>query len=397
MSQRTQRWPAIWRLVILSQTPRIEAALFRHLLDNAAIPLIGSGVGSLLVAWAQYGIIAGQLELAWLAAVYLTIGLRLLIVRHYRARQTTGEASPSEAMRFALTVGLSGVAWGLAGLFLIDTSPIGTVVTITAILAMVMGAALTLSAFLPAFFAFTVPAILPMILVLATRGGTGDMTLALYSAIFLLLIIGNARRFNNTLRQTWQLSFDKEDLLAALTKAHDLQSTLAQTDGLTGIANRRRFDAALQQEISRHQRSGGQLALLILDVDHFKNYNDTYGHLAGDACLQRIAEVLGKHLHRGTDLAARYGGEEFAGILPATELAGALWLAEQIRTDVEKLDIEHAASANAGHITVSIGVASLPGRQLGSPSELIDLADQALYTAKLDGRNRVLSAPEKLA
>lgn len=381
----------------MSQTPRIEAALFRHLLDNAAIPLIGSGIGSLLVAWAQYGMLPGKLALAWLAAVYLTIGLRLLIIRHYRARQSKGEASPGEAMRFALTVGLSGVVWGLAGLFLIDTSPIGMVVTITAIQAMVMGAALTLSAFLPAFFAFTVPAMLPMILVLASRGGAADMALALYSAIFLILIIGNAKRFNNTLRQTWQLSFDKEDLVCALTKAHDLQSTLAQTDGLTGIANRRRFDAALQQEISRHQRSGGQLALLILDVDHFKNYNDTYGHLAGDACLQRIAQVLGKHLHRGTDLAARYGGEEFAGILPATELAGALWLAEQIRSDVEKLNIEHAASANADHITVSIGVASLPGRQLGSPSELIDLADQALYAAKQDGRNRVVSAPEKPA
>jgi len=382
----------------LSEPSRIEAALFRHLLDNAAIPVIGSAVGSLLVAWAHYGQQAGKLALAWLGVVYLSTALRILIIRHFRQREKQGRLKQHDPLRFALSTAISGLAWGLAGGLLIDTTPIGMVVTITAIQAMAMGGALTLGAFLPAFYAFAFPALLPMILILACGESTASQALALYSAIFLALIVGNARRFNMALRHTWQLSFDKEDLVQALTKAHDLQSTLAQTDALTGIANRRRFDAVLAQEISRQQRAGGQLALLILDVDDFKKYNDTYGHLAGDACLQRIAQVLRKHLNRATDLAARYGGEEFAGILPGTDRAGAASLAEQIRAAVEELAIEHVTSSCADRVTVSIGLACLDGGQLGSPAALIEHADQALYRAKQAGRNRVVdTTPAKAA
>lgn len=377
----------------MTQPSRIEAALFRHLLDNAALPIYGSAIGSLIVAWAHHHGPAGGLALAWLGVVYLSTGLRILIIRHYRKWQQDFPLRQRDTLYFALSTAFSGCAWGLAGGFLLDTSPIGMVVTITAIQAMTMGGALTLGAFLPAFYAFTLPALLPMICILALGKGAASLSLALYSAIFLILIIGTAKRFNKVLRHTWQLSFEKEDLLEALTKAHDLQTTLARTDSLTGIANRRRFDAVLTQEISRHQRSGGQLALFILDVDHFKKYNDAYGHLAGDACLQRVAQALRKHLHRGSDLAARYGGEEFAGILPDTDPAGALWLAEQIRAEIEKLDIEHAASSGANRVTVSIGLACLPGKRLGSPAQLIEAADQALYRAKQAGRNRVIAAP----
>src|SRR5476651_2303322 len=132
---------------------------------------------------------------------------------------------------------------------------------------------------------------------------------------------------------------------------------LAALDGLTGIANRRRFDETLHFEWQRGQRDKAPLSLLFCDIDHFKSYNDQFGHLAGDLCLKKVAAVLTEHLKRPADLAARYGGEEFALILPETELAGAMQIAEACRRQLEGMQIENPA-ASAGIVTMSIGVAT---------------------------------------
>ncbi len=265
------------------------------------------------------------------------------------------------------------------------------VVTITAIQAMTMGGALTLGAFLPAFLAFSLPAILPLIGVLAYSGGTSNYVLALYSTIFALLVVGIAKRLNNTLRQVWQLTFEKEDLVIEVTKAHDQQAKLAYTDGLTGISNRRRFDEVLEKEYARLPRSESPLSMLLLDVDHFKAFNDTYGHVAGDECLKRIAKLVENKLNRSSDLAARYGGEEFAGILPDTDSAGAVQLAELIRSEVESLQIPHKTSSTTDHVTVSLGVVTLACLGCRTSTDMITIADQCLYRAKTEGRNRVAS------
>ncbi len=153
----------------------------------------------------------------------------------------------------------------------------------------------------------------------------------------------------------------------------------ANLDSLTGIANRRRFDARLQQEISRHHEHATPLALILLDIDDFKYYNDHHGHPAGDACLQRVAALLGQCLPETEALVARYGGEEFTCLLPGTGLTVAIAIAEQIRTLV----------ATQTEITVSCGVASTETTDVG---ELIQQADAALYRAKASGRNTVVSA-----
>jgi diguanylate cyclase (GGDEF)-like protein len=129
----------------------------------------------------------------------------------------------------------------------------------------------------------------------------------------------------------------------------------------------------------------------LLDVDHFKAFNDTYGHVAGDQCLRRIAKLLESRLNRSSDLAARYGGEEFAGILPDTDSAGAVRLAELIRGDVESLQIPHKTSSTTDHVTVCMGVVTLvcPGSR--TPTDMVTIADQCLYRAKSEGRNRVVS------
>ncbi len=166
----------------------------------------------------------------------------------------------------------------------------------------------------------------------------------------------------------------------------------ATTDGLTGLANRKRFDAALTHAADEAARSGASLCLLLIDIDHFKRFNDTYGHQVGDLVLKLLAAVLKSNV-KGQDLPARYGGEEFAIILPNTPLPGALKLAETIREDVARKDLtERNAGSAAGRVTVSIGAACW--RQGEPPTDLIRRADQALYKAKEAGRNRVLSDGE---
>jgi diguanylate cyclase (GGDEF)-like protein len=167
---------------------------------------------------------------------------------------------------------------------------------------------------------------------------------------------------------------------------------LAGEDGLTGLANRRAFDDALAGEYWRAKREKKNLALVMIDVDWFKAFNDRYGHLAGDDCLWRVAGVLSSALQRPGDLAARYGGEEFAALLPDTDEDGAARVAERIRAAVAGLAIKHDAGAR-NFVTISAGVAGLNEIERQSEAEaLVRAADQALYCAKRDGRDAVVRA-----
>ena len=165
--------------------------------------------------------------------------------------------------------------------------------------------------------------------------------------------------------------------------------TMSNTDVLTGVANRRRFDEALAMEYARHARSGGELSLIMLDVDHFKAFNDCYGHVEGDYCLRKIAQVIADCSARSTDLAARYGGEEFACILPDTDINSAVAIAEKIRCGILALGIPHKGSKVAGYVTASLGVMTIKCIAKGSPVAAVFQADKMLYLAKSRGRNRV--------
>jgi len=161
-------------------------------------------------------------------------------------------------------------------------------------------------------------------------------------------------------------------------------------DGLTGIANRRYFDVALDRELRRAQRAKGELSLLLIDIDSFKAYNDHFGHQQGDACLTTVAQALAAKLKRPADVAARYGGEEFAAVLPDTSLEQARLHANAIREHVAALALPHAPAAHWPMVTLSIGVASFDRARLHEVPALIEAADKALYAAKRGGRNRVV-------
>jgi diguanylate cyclase (GGDEF)-like protein len=173
-----------------------------------------------------------------------------------------------------------------------------------------------------------------------------------------------------------------------LEEANQRLQRLSSIDGLTGIANRRQLDQTLEVEWRRAFRNGAVISIVLFDIDHFKRFNDAYGHQSGDECLREVATTLNEQAQRAGDLVARYGGEEFLAVLPDVDLAGALHYAEQARAAIERLAVVHTGSPS-GVVTISAGVAAAEARHGGSPRELIARADRALYRAKDRGRNRV--------
>lgn len=171
-----------------------------------------------------------------------------------------------------------------------------------------------------------------------------------------------------------------------LSEANQLLQRQSNTDCLTNISNRRHFDCLLTQEWNRGQRSGTSLSIIMIDIDHFKKYNDHYGHIGGDDCLKNFGEGLFQATRRGGELVARYGGEEFVVILPSTDIKNAFKVAKHIQSMILSLAIPNVTSS-IGIVTGSFGVASLQPSSLQRPTELVRLADAALYRAKLAGRN----------
>ncbi len=169
----------------------------------------------------------------------------------------------------------------------------------------------------------------------------------------------------------------------------DLLRASALLDGLTGVANRRKFDEDVQTDWRQCLRETAPLSLILIDIDYFKRYNDRYGHQAGDNCLKLVARALFETLRRPYDKVARYGGEEFACLLPKTELAGARAMAEKMQTRVSELNVEHLGSDVDQIVTISLGVASMVPTPSVTPELLLKAADQQLYQAKRMGRARV--------
>ncbi|QKQ26710.1 diguanylate cyclase [Candidatus Reidiella endopervernicosa] len=178
-----------------------------------------------------------------------------------------------------------------------------------------------------------------------------------------------------------------------LERMNEELKKLSLTDALTSVPNRRYFDESMEREFSRAQRDQHEISVIMIDIDNFKKYNDSYGHLEGDSCLQLVAKAMSDAVKRPTDTIARYGGEEFSILLPETPLEGAKEVAEVVRAAVEALGIEHKENP-PGVVTVSLGVATVipDNENINKPVSFVNLADKALYNAKETGRNRFVAA-----
>ncbi|PSB03898.1 diguanylate cyclase domain-containing protein [Merismopedia glauca] len=200
----------------------------------------------------------------------------------------------------------------------------------------------------------------------------------------------NARLYAEQAEYAHTLAEKVAERTSELEKANQELSRIASLDGLTQVANRRRFDEFLAQEWKRSQREQQTLSLILGDVDFFKLYNDYYGHQNGDNCLQQVAQAMKRAVKRPADLVARYGGEEFVVILPNTEAQGAIIVAQALQKEVQNLKILHAKSQVSDYVTLSLGVSSMIPSLDSSPPDLIGIADAALYEAKKQGRDRYI-------
>jgi len=200
--------------------------------------------------------------------------------------------------------------------------------------------------------------------------------------------------FNALMRERKDAESELDQARLNLESMNKALERLAMEDDLTGLANRRQFDLSLQEEFSRAMRNGDSLALVMIDVDHFKQYNDIYGHLAGDQCLRKVGRVIKAQQARAGDLMARYGGEEVAILLPGADEAGAIAVADRIRVAVRQLGLLHEGN-EAGIVTISAGVSAfVPIRDVDAADKLMRAADKALYLAKSEGRDCIRSSSD---
>lgn len=373
----------------MSLQTRIDEALFHKLLAGARIPLLGSALGGLLITFSQLGSANSHWFVLWCVAVYVAIALRLWALRRCRRKLARQGFHYSLAYRYCLTLGLSGLAWGALGFLIQDAPPMTVIIVITAIQAMVMGGVVTMASCIPAFFAFSLPAMLPTIMVFSSGNDLPSFIMAIFSVIFYLLMIGVTFRFNQSLRQAARISFENADLIGSLKDAYQKISTqneelnhLAHHDALTGLPNRKLLALRLQQAIEIAQVKKTTTAILYLDLDGFKAINDQWGHDAGDLALVEVSRRLAQVVRAG-DTLARVGGDEFVIVLsdlPGQSQAAVEMIASKCLMVFDQGFQIYGAACQLG---TSIGLALC--HENDSIEQLLTAADKAMYQAKLRG------------
>ena len=329
----------------------------------------------------------------WSAATLVVLLARLLLARAYW-RQEPRQNPELWARRFTIGAWSTGVLWAVISVVMVTEGDPLTHLLVLAVQGGFFAGAAARNSPLPAAAQGTLALGLgPMLLACLVNGEPTYLVLACFVFLHLMAGIGVARFLG---RQTVGLLLSNEEKAelvreigranAGLAEANARLEAIASTDALTGLTNRRGFDTALQALWSRAAQDGTHLALALIDVDRFKQFNDRLGHPAGDACLRALGQALQGAVRQGGDIVARYGGEEMAVLLPGMDAEAAMGIAERLRLSVEELRIAHP-SAIFGRVTVSVGVASLVPDEAGSPAILLARADTALYAAKAGGRN----------
>lgn len=337
---------------------------------------------------------AGETGKVLTVAVILTVQvlMRFVAEQLFRARRPDTAFMPW-LRRFIVISVLSGIAWGVSlSILYLGASPEAQVVILAVGCGIVQSAAAR-AYMAPASTAIVILIMIGIVNAAALSEGNWLMlpiclAYVVFQANYMTRLIGLEQSRLAAEQRTSSLLGELAESNEKLRKANELLMRHATTDGLTGLANRRSFDADLKTAMEQIRRSGGELSLLLLDVDHFKRFNDTHGHLAGDECLRRMGQLLEEECRSGPYHPARYGGEEFAIIMTGASEREASMFATRLLAEVSKMDLTEIAPM-AAPITLSIGIATAVRED--DVHTLLDRADQGLYAAKQAGRNCIRS------
>ena len=367
-------------------------ALFSTIVPSAVTGLAGAA----LIATTMLGTPAERGAEIFVAVTAFILMVRLFILAFYRRH---GQRHPYGWLCGAtVLIALSGIIWGCMMFWSARTANDAQLLVATAITLGAVMITITSASFWPAHLAFHVPASLITAAGFLSSGRAGHLQIGIATIILCGAMAVAGRRLGTEIVRSMRLSAENAVLVEQLQKqalelseANGELEQLSRTDALTGLANRRSFIEGLESRWAVALRLHRPIALLVIDVDRFKNYNDSFGHAAGDLCLQVVADALSSSARGATDVAARHGGEEFALILPETSEDMAALVAERIRATVESFTLE--PEAGLPHpVTISVGVAAMYPTDGQQAFMLIEEADRALYRAKEAGRNWVFTS-----
>jgi diguanylate cyclase (GGDEF)-like protein len=356
---------------------------YRQLPISLVINLV-NGLILIAVLWTAA---ATSSLLIWMLLLIIVTAVRFLALRAFiNAPRGAGFNHSIWQRRFVIGACAAGLVWGTAGVLLFHPDSFPHQVFLAFVLGgMVAGAIPLLSSIDNAYRCFAIPVVLPISIQLLALGDRVHVIMGLMVAIFAAAMLASSAQVQRLFKESDNL---RHKLFSSIEAGQALEQ-MVRLDALTGIANRRLFEEALEREWGRAQRDSLSLSVITADIDHFKEYNDHYGHPAGDACLIKVAQTMEKALDRPGDVVARIGGEEFAFLLPGTTLSGAKIVAETVRERIRELNLPHDGVPTPGQVTLSFGIASSDPPAIASPADLLRASDMALYDAKRHGRNEI--------
>lgn len=337
--------------------------------------------------------IEGLFPFLWLTCLVVINFGRFIDIKSIQSNKNEIKNYREIRSHFAVGAALSGITYGGGAVYVFGQLPELHQLALICMLATLPPSGLVF--FITdklSFNLFFLPMLVPVTLQNLIIGDRFHVYLGICGVIYIIIIRYLFSLNHNNLRESIYLRLVNIELVESLSNTNKKLEQLSTIDELTKLANRRQFDWSLKKEISRARRTGSSLSLIMVDIDNFKKYNDAYGHVKGDECLQLIAKTIQKNTQRPGDLVARYGGEEIAIILPETTMEGALNFAKTIHEGIQELKINQVKSANNPYVSVSIGVATMQQENHISEKDLISEADRALYQAKETGRNRICAA-----
>ena len=365
----------------------ISTAQIEQCFRQLPISLVVNLVNALFLAVVLWQAVSTSILLIWLFLLGAVTAARYLTMLAFNKALADARLEHRIWRRyFVAGACAAGLVWGISGVLLFHPDSFPHQVFLAFVLGgMVAGAVPLLSSIGTAFQCFAIPIVVPISVRLLLVGDTVHLMMGLMGMVFGVAMLASSAQVRRLFRDSEDL---RRELLTSIETGRALE-LMVRLDPLTGIANRRLFEEELNREWARAKREDTALAVITADIDHFKEFNDFYGHSAGDKCLTEVAQTMQHALSRPGDIVARIGGEEFAFVLPRTTLHGAVSVAELVRDRILALGLPHKASPDTSQVTMSFGVACSDVASFASADELLHASDMALYEAKRLGRDRI--------